>query len=74
MSAVGGDIKDIPLGIVNDESMVTSCPNFDNNGTLIPYSFSSCHFRNMSCRFLKQLDHPMITKVSQIKLFRIKNC
>ncbi|XP_018577430.1 ABC transporter G family member 23 isoform X2 [Anoplophora glabripennis] len=63
MIAIGGDVRDIPLAIVNDETMTTHCPDFDPNGTAIPYSFSSCHFSNMSCRFLTHLDHPMITKV-----------
>ncbi|KAJ8920069.1 hypothetical protein NQ315_011723 [Exocentrus adspersus] len=60
---IGGDIKDIPLAIVNDETMTAHCPNFDPNGTAVPYDFGSCHFSNMSCRFLTHLDHPMITKV-----------
>ncbi|CAG9819085.1 unnamed protein product [Phaedon cochleariae] len=63
MSTVGGNIRDIKLGIVNDESMTTACPNFSPNGTAVPYDFSSCHFYNMSCRFLTYLDHPMIHKV-----------
>lgn len=66
LTCVGGDIMDIPLAIVNDETMTTHCPDFDPNGTAIPYSFSSCHFSNMSCRFLTHLDHPMITKVLKI--------
>ncbi|XP_074031882.1 uncharacterized protein [Leptinotarsa decemlineata] len=63
LGAVGGDIKGINLGIVNDETMSVSCPGFAFNGTAIPYDYGSCHFSNLSCRFLSYLDHPMIHKV-----------
>nr|XP_023029076.1 ABC transporter G family member 23-like [Leptinotarsa decemlineata] len=55
LAGVGGNVKNIPLGIVNDE--VEDCSfvsNFDD---------SSCRFSNMSCRFLTHLNHPMISKV-----------
>ncbi|CAH1102725.1 unnamed protein product [Psylliodes chrysocephalus] len=74
MSAVGGDIKNIPLGIVNDESMLVNCSNFSINGSAIPSTdeYGVCHFRNLSCRFLMHLDHPMIHKVYYDKLDEAK--
>ncbi|KAG5872759.1 hypothetical protein JTB14_030154 [Gonioctena quinquepunctata] len=68
MSAVGGDIKDIKLGIVNDETMTATCPEFDFNGTAVAYDYGSCHFSNLSCRFLTYLDNPMIDKVQFFSL------
>ncbi|CAH0554397.1 unnamed protein product [Brassicogethes aeneus] len=61
--AVGGDIKDINLAVVNDETMTIKCENFSKNGTAVPYDFSSCHFDNLSCRFLTYLENPMINMV-----------
>lgn len=63
--AVGGDIRDIKLAVVNDETMNYACNRTNFTGTATPYSFSSCHFTDMSCRFLKHLDeHPMMKLVS----------
>lgn len=62
--AIGGDIRGIPLAVVNDESMNSICPNFTLNKTITLDSEQSCHFKDMSCRFLKYLDHPMIETVS----------
>lgn len=63
--AVGGDIRGIKLAVVNDETMNNACNRTTFNGTAIPYDFSSCHFMDMSCRFLKHLDdHPMMKLVS----------
>ncbi|RZC34174.1 ABC transporter G family member, partial [Asbolus verrucosus] len=61
--AVGRDVVDIPLAIVNHESMSTLCPNFTATNTAIPYDYSSCHFDNLSCRFLTYIEDPMIYKV-----------
>ncbi|CAG9862958.1 unnamed protein product [Phyllotreta striolata] len=74
MSAVGGDIKSIPLGIVNDEATIVSCKDFSWNGTAIPSTteYGECHFRNLSCRFLTHLDHPMIDKVYYESLDKAK--
>ncbi|VEN54162.1 unnamed protein product [Callosobruchus maculatus] len=62
VKAVGDDVRSIPLAIVNDETMTTSCPNFNFKGTAVPYD-DGCHFSNISCRFLTYLDNPMIDKV-----------
>lgn len=67
--AVGGDIRGIKLAVVNDETMNNACNRTDFRGTAIPYDFSSCHFMDMGCRFLKHLDdHPMMTLVSTAPL------
>ncbi|KAI2474061.1 ABC transporter G family member 23-like [Diabrotica virgifera virgifera] len=63
MGAVGGDIRSIPLGIVNDEAMSVTCPGFSFNGTATATDDRACQLRNISCRFLSYLDHPMIEKV-----------
>ncbi|CAG9829053.1 unnamed protein product [Diabrotica balteata] len=63
MGAVGGDIRNIPLGIVNDEAMSVTCPGFSFNGTATATDDRACQLRNISCRFLSYLDHPMIDKV-----------
>lgn len=63
--AVGGDIRGIKVAVVNDETMNNACNRTDFTGTAVPYDFSSCHFMDMGCRFLKHLDdHPMMTLVS----------
>ncbi|KAL1498317.1 hypothetical protein ABEB36_009133 [Hypothenemus hampei] len=62
LNGVGGDPKNLKLGIVNDETLSTRCPNFDFNGTTEIQDFD-CHFNNMSCRFLEYLEHPMIHKI-----------
>ncbi|KAJ8957482.1 hypothetical protein NQ317_014263 [Molorchus minor] len=63
VTAVGGHIKDVPLAIVNDETMTASCPNFSPLGTAFhDNSSNACHFQNMSCRFLEELNNPMINK------------
>lgn len=61
--AVGPDIHDVKLGIINDETLTTSCSDYLINQTAIPHSINSCHFHNLSCRFLDYLDIPMINKV-----------
>ncbi|XP_050310195.1 ABC transporter G family member 23-like isoform X2 [Anthonomus grandis grandis] len=63
LNGVGGDVKGLKLGIVNDETMTTRCPDFNVNGTTQIHDFSDCYFSNMSCRFLEYLEHPMIHKV-----------
>ncbi|XP_076266304.1 ABC transporter G family member 23-like isoform X2 [Rhynchophorus ferrugineus] len=63
VNGVGGDVRDLKLGIVNDETMTTSCPDFNINGSAEPYGYGECHFYNLSCRFLDYLDHPMINKI-----------
>ncbi|CAH1102721.1 unnamed protein product [Psylliodes chrysocephalus] len=63
--SVGLEMRYIPIGIVNDESMSAFCPDFSIIGSAEPEKdVLSCHFHNLSCRFLKyHLTDPMITKV-----------
>ncbi|CAG9856408.1 unnamed protein product [Phyllotreta striolata] len=62
--SIGLDMKNIPIGIINDEEMSAHCPDFSLNDTVLVDKSHSCHFHNLSCRFLKyHLDHPMIKKV-----------
>ncbi|CAH1102722.1 unnamed protein product [Psylliodes chrysocephalus] len=61
LSSVGGDVRNIPVGIINNE--IRDCSNFTSNGTAIPYDYFYCHFHNMSCRFLSYVDDPMIQKM-----------
>ncbi|XP_019756664.2 ABC transporter G family member 23 [Dendroctonus ponderosae] len=62
-NSVGTDPKHLKLGIVNNESMTTLCADFDWNSTAIQTEDYECHFRNLTCRFLTYLEHPMISKV-----------
>ncbi|KAI2474062.1 ATP binding cassette (ABC) protein subfamily G member, 23-like [Diabrotica virgifera virgifera] len=65
MGVVGGDALDTPLGIVNNEAMTITCPNFSKNGTAFLAADRYCHFKNLSCRFLTYLEDPMIKKVNR---------
>lgn len=73
-NSVGTDPKGLKLGIVNNESMSAFCGNdFNWNTTVVPKG-EECHLRNLTCRFLTYLDHPMITKVCSYNLlFLIMN-
>jgi ABC-type multidrug transport system permease subunit len=71
--AVGPDVRGIQLAIVNEESMLTSCPNFTALNTAIPYDYSSCHLSNISCRFLTYIEDPMIKKVKYDSLNEAMN-
>ncbi|KAL1498316.1 hypothetical protein ABEB36_009132 [Hypothenemus hampei] len=62
VNSVGTEPKQLKLGIVNNESMTTLCENFDWNSTAI-YEDNDCHFRNLTCRFLNYLEHPMFDKI-----------
>ncbi|XP_072378320.1 ABC transporter G family member 23-like [Diabrotica undecimpunctata] len=73
MGVVGGDALDTPLGIVNNEAMTITCPNFSKNGTAFVGADRSCHFRNLSCRFLTYLDDPMIKKIQFNSLEQAKD-
>lgn len=61
--AIGADCTNLPLAIVNDETMTTKCPNFTVNHTAIPFGWSNCTLSEISCRFLTYLEHPMIDKI-----------
>lgn len=66
-NSVGTDPKGLKLAIVNNESMSAFCGNdFNWNATAVPKGEDECHLRNLTCRFLTYLDHPMITKVCSI--------
>ncbi|CAG9829052.1 unnamed protein product [Diabrotica balteata] len=73
MGVVGGDALDTPLGIVNNEAMTITCPNFSKNGTAFVAADRSCHFKNLSCRFLAYLDDPMIKKIQYNSLEKAKD-
>ncbi|XP_011170076.1 ABC transporter G family member 23 isoform X2 [Solenopsis invicta] len=47
--SIGGDPKGIKIGIINEEA--GNC-NFGNNFGNVWNDESTCHFRNLSCRFL----------------------
>lgn len=61
--SVGTDIKGISIGVINDENVNNICNNISDIKTAIPYSFSSCNLTAISCRFVKELDDPMLNKV-----------
>ncbi|KAL3270034.1 hypothetical protein HHI36_009090 [Cryptolaemus montrouzieri] len=62
--AVGPEIKNMPIAIVNDENTNNFCENFSMKGSAVPYGYVNCHLHNISCRFLKYLDHPMMNPIS----------
>lgn len=64
--AVGGDIRGIKIGIVNDENMFNSCQGYNRNLTALPYNYTDCDFDNLSCRFLDDIEDPMMSKVRGI--------
>ncbi|XP_066145247.1 ABC transporter G family member 23-like isoform X2 [Euwallacea fornicatus] len=61
-NAIGSDPKQLRLGIVNNESMSVRCIGFDWNSSVSHQNYE-CHFRNLTCRFLTYMEHPMIHKV-----------
>ncbi|XP_011865749.1 PREDICTED: uncharacterized protein LOC105560866 [Vollenhovia emeryi] len=54
-----GDPKNLNIGIVNDEAGNCDSSYFGN----IWNDEISCHFSNLSCRFLNNLDDSMVTQV-----------
>lgn len=56
---VGGLPKKLPLAFVNDEN--GTCAGYD--GTRTYFNDSDCEFGLMSCRFLTEVEDPMIQKV-----------
>ncbi|KAK9730736.1 ABC transporter [Popillia japonica] len=63
LSAIGGDVKNIGLGIVNDEYPLSACNHYNRMNTAIPYSIAECNFTELSCRFLEDVRDPMIHEV-----------
>lgn len=62
--AIGANVHDIPLAFVNEEN--GTCMNFDITKTLIfnnDTDIDDCEFQQMSCRFIHEVDDPMIKKV-----------
>ncbi|XP_011170078.1 ABC transporter G family member 20 isoform X1 [Solenopsis invicta] len=57
--AVGGDPKDIKIGIINNEA--GNC-DFGSNIGNVWNDGSSCHFGNLSCRFLHNFDDSIAKK------------
>ncbi|XP_011871116.1 PREDICTED: ABC transporter G family member 20-like, partial [Vollenhovia emeryi] len=56
--AIGDDPKNLNIGIVNDEAGNCDSSNFGN----IWNDEISCHFSNLSCRFLNNLDDSIVTQ------------
>lgn len=62
--AVGNDIKNINVAIVNEENQYHSCGNNDYH---IDYSGSHCNVLNLGCKFIEELDDSTIVKVTHLK-------
>ncbi|KAG5872403.1 hypothetical protein JTB14_000704 [Gonioctena quinquepunctata] len=60
--AIGRDVHNIPLGIVNDEATATYCENFPLNKTVVATGDWECEMDHISCRLLHHLDNPVIKK------------
>ncbi|KYN03411.1 PREDICTED: ABC transporter G family member 23-like [Cyphomyrmex costatus] len=56
---IGGDPKNLKIGVVNDE--VDNC-NFDSNIGNVWSDEITCHFSNLSCRFLHNFDNSIATQ------------
>ncbi|XP_011877445.1 PREDICTED: ABC transporter G family member 23-like [Vollenhovia emeryi] len=56
--AIGNDPQNFNIGIVNDEAGNCDSSNFGN----IWNDEISCHFSNLSCRFLNNLDDSIVTQ------------
>ncbi|KRT81367.1 hypothetical protein AMK59_5794, partial [Oryctes borbonicus] len=63
LSAVGGDIKNIGVGIVNEEYSLETCKHYAREHTAAPFGFVDCNFTKLSCRFLEDVEDSMIDKV-----------
>ncbi|XP_050309611.1 ABC transporter G family member 23-like [Anthonomus grandis grandis] len=58
---IGGQLRDLKLGIINYEVPWDGCHMYDKRLSAIPNSETyDCTFRNLSCRFIEYLDDPMI--------------
>ncbi|KAG5898814.1 hypothetical protein JTB14_011024 [Gonioctena quinquepunctata] len=60
--AVGREVHNIPLGIVNDEATAAYCENFPLNKTVVATGDWECDLNHISCRLLQYLDDPVIKK------------
>lgn len=63
--AIGDDPKDLKIGIVNDEA--GTC-DYGNNFGNVWNDEITCHFGNLSCRFLHNFDDSIATQVQQFEL------
>ncbi|GLV42002.1 uncharacterized protein CBL_05040 [Carabus blaptoides fortunei] len=59
--AVGGDPIDLPVAFVNDEN--GTCAGFKMENSLTFLNETDCEFRQMSCRYIQEVEDPMIRKV-----------
>lgn len=69
--AIGADVHSIPLAFVNAEN--GSCPNFDITKSLVfnnDTDADDCEFTQMSCRFIEEVEDPMIDKIFYTNLTR----
>jgi len=62
--AIGQDPKDLKIGVVNDE--VGNC-GYGNNFGNVWNDEITCHFGNLSCRFLNNFDDSIATQVCDLK-------
>jgi len=58
--AIGGDPKDLKIGVVNDEA--GNCDDGNNFGNVWNDKII-CHFGNLSCRFLNNIDNSIMIQV-----------
>lgn len=63
--AIGLDLKDLKIGVVNEETRFNSCAAFNDDSNVISYyNFSSCEMTGLSCKFLRQIEGPLMKQVS----------
>ncbi|KYM93684.1 ABC transporter G family member 23 [Cyphomyrmex costatus] len=62
--AIGDDPKNLKIGVVNKE--VENC-NSDSNFGNVWSDELTCHFGNLSCRFLHKFDNSIATQIKQNK-------
>lgn len=72
--AIGPTVQDIKVGIVNDENIYNLCNNYNISQTVIPTTDETdCGFTALSCRFIDELEDPMIDKIPMMELNQAKN-
>lgn len=70
--AVGGDPKGLSVAFVNKEN--GSCENFDSENYVYFTNESECEYRNLGCKFLEQVEDPMIKKVRRWFSLDVMRC
>jgi len=58
--AIGPDLKDLKIGVINDEA--GNC-DYGNNIDNVWNDEITCHFGNLSCRFLHNFDDFIVIQV-----------